>query len=756
MFLFEGNGKSVLYTGDVRSKYFFISKLSMLNNLHKLVEPWVLTNLKHHRTLYPYLFGPKVLDNIYFEMICRDRPSYFNLRPNAETINNLIKIIERYPVDTIFLFYFTTKGFEDVFLRIHSHFGIKVHVDKEAYQLFQKISDPAIYNYGPLFTVPDSNTRFGKYCYYDKDKTCLTTELTRFRSCKPDCGCLTREMPGIVHAKVCVTDTAHWIAQRNQPQIIDSYLKVSSIGGKDAKGNSLKVFMLPREKRPFPNAVNTRHDEFINKQYILNADKTMLLPCHIKYNFSRHSSFIEIFNLIKLFQPKQVYPFDHGVSANRKFRMSKYFGKVCSGTEFRFDKERKEYEYNYALKQRGKEDKIVEEPHDPEIKSTTSADSSSIGDIADCLWNKMSADSSHSVQQHEATRVLTAEKPKSELPLYGNPMLKKEIQSGWRCVDTHQQYSKTGFEVYMNTEQNFTKNNSHKTLINDKNQVNEEVLMAAIRANELLQKKNKKDMVKMRSIEFITSDHDGIADKLFGSHDKQAQIIDNDLLKINDTQEGIDCMATGRPKKICKQVPAARIQKSNLSIFSQISYSIIQQNIKNKKRRLCDIYEKTEPNIKLESKLPIIRPCLNLYNVEDKPISSTAALDVSLCSSESEKTSVLSVNIELNSSCQFEQPKTPGLSEVFHEDVHSGSIQNLPKLSKPAFSFNQKSDAQKILISDMTLSKHSKDSSHHLVINSLFSASKTKKPSLKRNNNQGQVRISILNGKSVMKYSKKF
>lgn len=735
------------------SIFLFLSKLLTLKNLHNLVEPWVLTNLKHHRTLYPYLFGPKVLDNIYFEMICRDRPSYFNLRPNAETISNLIKLIERYPVDTIFLFYFTTKGFEDVFLRLYSHFGIKVHVDKEAYQLFQKISDPIIYNYGPLFTIPDSNTRFGKYCHYDEDKACLTTELTRFRSCKPECGCLTREMTGIVHAKVCVTDDAHWVAQRNQPQVIDSHLTVSSIEGKDARGNSLKVFMLPREKRPFPNAINTRHDEFINKQYILNTNKTMLLPCHIKYNFSRHSSFIEIFNLIKLFQPKQVYPFDHGVSANRKFRMSQFFGKVCSGTEFRFDKERKEYEYNYTLRQREKELEIVGEPGDPETKSTTSADSSSIGDIADCLWNKISADSSHSVQQHKTTRVLKEEQPKSELPLYGNPMLKKEIQSGWRYIDTHHQYSKTGFGVYMNTERNFTQNNNHKSLINDKNEINKEVLMAAIRANELLQKKNKKDMIEMRSMESITSDREGIADKLFGNHDNEAQIIDQDLLKINNTKKDIDCMVAGRPDNICKQVPAERIQEPNISIFSQMPYPTIQQHIKNKKRRLCDTYEKTEPNIKLESKLPIIQPSLDLHNVITKPISPTTALDLRLCSSESEVNSFLSVNIELNSSCQFEQPKLPDLSEVFHEDVHSESIQNLPKLSSPDSSFNQKSDLQKILISDMALSKHSKDSSHHLVMNSLLSASTTKKPSLKRNNNQGQVRISILNGKSVMRYS---
>lgn len=48
-----------------------------------LVEPWSLSIFKHDRALFPYIYGPKSLDNIYFEMICAKRPRDVELQPNV-------------------------------------------------------------------------------------------------------------------------------------------------------------------------------------------------------------------------------------------------------------------------------------------------------------------------------------------------------------------------------------------------------------------------------------------------------------------------------------------------------------------------------------------------------------------------------------------------------------------------------------------------------------------------------------------------
>src|ERR1700753_2558558 len=49
MFLIEGNGKAILYTGDVRA------------------EPWWISSLARNPVILPYTCGINVLDNIYLD-----------------------------------------------------------------------------------------------------------------------------------------------------------------------------------------------------------------------------------------------------------------------------------------------------------------------------------------------------------------------------------------------------------------------------------------------------------------------------------------------------------------------------------------------------------------------------------------------------------------------------------------------------------------------------------------------------------------
>ena len=674
-----------------------------------------MANLGHHRALYPYLHGSKVLDNIYFEMICRDRPKHCRLRPNGDTITDLINLIETYPPDTIFLFYFTTKGYEDVFLRLHAHFGIKVHVDEDTYQLFQKISDPAIYDYGPLFTIPNSNDMSGNFCYYDEDKACLTTDLTRFRSCKPDCACLTREIPGVVHAKVCVANDLQWVAQRNQPQEISSSLNVPITEGKDAKGNPVKVYKLPRDKRPFPDANSNIYDEQINEQYITNTDKTQLLPCHIKYNFSRHSSFEEIFNLIKLFGPRQVYPFDHGVSGARKFRMRKLFGEVCSGTEFRFDQEREKYELNFALQQEAREKKAIKGDDETDIGTSTSLASKSIDGVADYLWNGTgSAESLHSISTSIATALLKEDRPNASLPLYGNPMLKKGLKRGWNCVNNDEDYPEKHFGVYMNTAENFTQQDLPGSFIGNNNNVNDKALTAAININEILQKENKKERAKAY-FESSTSEYDGIADQIFGQHrDSTENITGIDLHDTDETQRDNQSIFTDDPKKTCTENPVILSRME----LSQLNHPQPQSSNTKPELALRDI--------KLES---------HLFDFKNEmPLVSGIIIEPRLSREKNKLTSF---------------PQGPGVNQSIksvQEALFSPII--VPEFSRCPLS-------QNVLSSNSTSStcEDIGNESRISAMDSLFPGLATKKPALKRLDGKQQIRISMLNGRSIMKYA---
>lgn len=379
-------------------------------------------------------------------------------------------MIEKYPSDTIFLFYFTTKGYEDLFLRLYAYFGIKIHVDSDHYAQFARLSDPAIYSNGPLFVPPEEEQ--GRH--YDSNRACLTTELTRFRSCHPDCECGTRAIPGVVHTKVAVAPPQWVLRARNKALPVDTKFE-KVVNSFDAMNKQLQVFTIGLDQRPACQ-YEGEFNATINSQYIKSKDRLKLLPCHIRYNFSRHSSFSEIYNLIKLFRPKQVYPFDHGIGGDKRLRMKEVFGEICSGDHiFRFDQERAEFEKKAMAKaQRFKSS-------DSDLRSS-SRNSSICDDIAESLWLEGSAslDKSgilatppptntsmpgHTIHEEAASLNSTGTLStlpatnvippgSSILPFFGTTETCK-AQKGWNCKDKHGVPTSTKLQVFMNSEANF-------------------------------------------------------------------------------------------------------------------------------------------------------------------------------------------------------------------------------------------------------------------------------------------------------------
>jgi len=79
--VFEGGGKAVLYTGDIRS------------------EPWFVNTLTRSPYLVEYACGLKSLDTIYLDTSFIDDIPF---QTKAEGIRELLQKVAKYPPDTIF------------------------------------------------------------------------------------------------------------------------------------------------------------------------------------------------------------------------------------------------------------------------------------------------------------------------------------------------------------------------------------------------------------------------------------------------------------------------------------------------------------------------------------------------------------------------------------------------------------------------------------------------------------------------------
>jgi DNA cross-link repair 1C protein len=74
MFLIEGDGKSILYTGDIRA------------------ESWLIDTMKQNPVLIPYAAGIKILDTIYLDTTFATKKKIYHEFPSkADRITELLK-----------------------------------------------------------------------------------------------------------------------------------------------------------------------------------------------------------------------------------------------------------------------------------------------------------------------------------------------------------------------------------------------------------------------------------------------------------------------------------------------------------------------------------------------------------------------------------------------------------------------------------------------------------------------------------------
>ncbi|KAI9848766.1 MAG: hypothetical protein M1837_006853 [Sclerophora amabilis] len=122
MFLIQGDGKAILYTGDIRA------------------EPWWVNALVRNPVMVPYTLGTKTLDVIYLDtsFVTCSHP-YKTLPSKAEGLNELLRQVQRYPEDTVYRFNAWTFGYEDVWIALSSALGTQVHVDDYKLKLYYSL-----------------------------------------------------------------------------------------------------------------------------------------------------------------------------------------------------------------------------------------------------------------------------------------------------------------------------------------------------------------------------------------------------------------------------------------------------------------------------------------------------------------------------------------------------------------------------------------------------------------------------------------
>ncbi|KAK0629044.1 beta-lactamase-like protein [Bombardia bombarda] len=370
MFLFEGQGKAALYTGDIRS------------------EPWFVNTLARSPSLIEYSSGLKTLGTIYLDTSFIDDIAF---QTKAEGIHELLQKVSQYPADTIFHFQAWTYGYEDVWLALSRALDSQIHVDEYKMRIYSslvvKVPDSRLG--GQFYLSPEAAGLVGFMCGNTHHPGCLTVdESARLHSCEKGNYCSKIQNSSVVWIQPVI---AHLPDGQNMAEVgvggggddlecdveldyflpteIDSLLEVicdtEAVSG-DMKeqirrfllssATSGRKLPLDLERSTFgdnnettlTNAIHaiTKTSQIgLNKVHPSKGGSKVDLPNIITFPYSRHSSYPELCHLLDIFKPRDVWPCTVSLPEwfNNGITVKGLFGQHCSGQIFRHDKLTEEY-----------------------------------------------------------------------------------------------------------------------------------------------------------------------------------------------------------------------------------------------------------------------------------------------------------------------------------------------------------------------------------------------------------------------------
>ncbi|PCG97838.1 hypothetical protein PENOC_066140 [Penicillium occitanis (nom. inval.)] len=356
MFLIEGQGKAILYTGDIRA------------------ESWWVNSLTRHPALVPYACGLKSLDNIYLDTTFAVKSNIYRHFPSkAEGIKELLEKVGRYPKDTIFYLRAWTFGYEEVWQALSVFLDSKVHVDRYQYSLYKSLASRS--NATPGFDTAtflcgfQLGNEFVPGCLASDDSVWI-------HSCEPGAFCQTMKSKKSVYITPIVT--------RDRTGI-----EVPEIGAGGGKGDLYQTHELELPDEITLQKLEALLSEHITDESVLSQTKGLLklaftsnqralsldeygladdadIPLKelasmlsstrnpsesrsfeekhpdmatITFPYSRHSSYAELCEFVQAFKPKDVFPCTVDEKKwNESVSMEGLFGHLCSGKKFAHDR----------------------------------------------------------------------------------------------------------------------------------------------------------------------------------------------------------------------------------------------------------------------------------------------------------------------------------------------------------------------------------------------------------------------------------
>lgn len=360
MFLIQGDGKAVLYTGDIRA------------------ESWWVNSIARNPFLLPFTTGVKLLDCLYLDTTFASHSDIHRSFPTkADGLTELSAKVRECPDNSIFYFRAWTLGYEDVWLTLSSVLDSKVHVDPYQLRLFQDHTGAVLNS--------DSTAALGGFQLgNDVCHGCLSVEQdVRIHSCEPGLPChlalsknkhlvwvtpiISRMQDGTEVAEIGAGGGGGDLYQNREAELGNTSVleglrllaqQVSSSASAMEKieqtlrdGGREKDCHTALNELVQTIGSNMSVDEFVKAlvsttQFSTgrqvaprDADAAMTGQQRtIHFPFSRHSSYSELRSLVQLLKPRDICPCVVDVQSwTEECSVEALFGDLCASTEFYYD-----------------------------------------------------------------------------------------------------------------------------------------------------------------------------------------------------------------------------------------------------------------------------------------------------------------------------------------------------------------------------------------------------------------------------------
>ncbi|KAK3115676.1 hypothetical protein LTR53_004739 [Teratosphaeriaceae sp. CCFEE 6253] len=339
-FLIEGEGKAVLYTGDVRSEGWWVNSLCR----NPLFLPYV-------SSIGAFRAPLKRLDCIYLDTTFAAKDDVHRQFPSkANGVAELLASVSKYPKDTVFYFDSWTFGYEDVWQALSAYLGSQIHVDDYRYRIYLALKN------GPEPRAPEAAKLIGFHCGNHYEEGCLTPEQAQLHSYFVRITPIISRHKGMDIAELGAGGGHGDLSSRHslelhdvaavgqlmalcvsklqaQPQLLASVMEllsgfisgqVSSVsldglgfvedGTRVADGDDfVRVDDLPMDRLVPALAKLVTKAKIKKSETPLRSSKTAVkrpdgLAKQITFPYSRHSSYGELCGLIDAFKPMDIHP----------------------------------------------------------------------------------------------------------------------------------------------------------------------------------------------------------------------------------------------------------------------------------------------------------------------------------------------------------------------------------------------------------------------------------------------------------------